>query len=522
MTAGSVALGHLIYAIRPSLAEGLSLISVYSSPAFAFAGLTFPLQAMPFLGRYWAMSLPITHYLDFQVHAGQLGSTFFSQFPALAAMALLTLVFGGLGLTLTVRRGALLAQNSGPPAGRSNRESSLNFIFGLRGAFLAAGRDLMGNKAARTVMIGGVIFYSLLYPLPFHNEVPQKLPLFVVDQARSDLSRQLMRMIDSTEGVRVAAVTDSPQLALERMKGGDATAVLIIPGDFSRNIMRSGKTILPLYCGANYLAFLPRGLHRRAPRGGKSRRGRACGTLSESGDAAAFRPFPPGARAGIRLHPVQSRGQLFSEHRARRLRGHPPADHDHRLRHDVRQGMEQPDTRGARQRRVRDDRPDSAVLLPLLSARLLLFLAAAHIYDVPRPHSFGLLLLFLFPLFWAAASLAAFSDACSKRRKWSLWPFSPAPCPCSFFPEPCGRRRPCPLRRASRRSSCPPLPASSGYRLIMGRGAGFGGNHAVVASALGAGPGLLRPGDLSGAGRKSLNIRVRQSFCPADSAPSDA
>ena len=98
----------------------------------------------------------------------------------------------------------------------------LNFLFGLRGAFLAAGRDLMGNKAARTVMIGGVIFYSLLYPLPFHNEVPQKLPLFVVDQARSDLSRQLMRMIDSTEGVRVAAVTDSPQLALERMKGGDA------------------------------------------------------------------------------------------------------------------------------------------------------------------------------------------------------------------------------------------------------------------------------------------------------------
>ena len=90
----------------------------------------------------------------------------------------------------------------------------LNFLLGLRGAFLAAGRDLMDNKAARTVMIGGVLFYSLLYPLPFHNEVPQKLPLLVVDQARSDLSRQLMRMIDSTEGVRVAAVTDSSQLAL--------------------------------------------------------------------------------------------------------------------------------------------------------------------------------------------------------------------------------------------------------------------------------------------------------------------
>lgn len=109
MAANSVALGHLLYAIRPSLTDGLSLISVYSSPAFAFAGLTFPLQAMPFLGRYWAMSLPVTHYIDFQVHAGQLGATFPGQFPSLAAMALLTLVFGGLGLSLTIRRGALLA-----------------------------------------------------------------------------------------------------------------------------------------------------------------------------------------------------------------------------------------------------------------------------------------------------------------------------------------------------------------------------------------------------------------------------
>ena len=109
MAASSVALGHLIYAIRPTLAEGLSLISVYSSPAFAFAGLTFPLQAMPFLGRYWAMSLPLTHYIDFQAHAVQLGATFTSQLPSLMAMALLALVFSVVGLKLTVRRGALLS-----------------------------------------------------------------------------------------------------------------------------------------------------------------------------------------------------------------------------------------------------------------------------------------------------------------------------------------------------------------------------------------------------------------------------
>lgn len=396
----------------------------------------------------------------------------------------------------------------------------LNFLFGLRGAFLAAGRDLMGNKAARTVMIGGVIFYSLLYPLPFHNEVPQKLPLFVVDQARSDLSRQLMRMIDSTEGVRVAAVTDSPQLALERMKGGDATAVLIIPGDFSRNIMRSGKTILPLYCGANYLlsyrvAFT--GVRLAAENlgaGVRVERYQKAGmpqlsalSLQVRGQASVFTLYNPAGNYFLNTVPavfvvilqqIMIIGCAMMSGKA--WSSPTPGEHG---------------------------RDACATTGRILLCCCLFFLHAFYyfwllpiFYDVPRPHSFGLLLLFLFPLFWAAASLAAFSDACSKRRKWSLWPFSPAPCPCSFFPEPCGRRRPC-RSRALAAQFMPTTPGIVGYRLIMGRGAGFAEIMPLWLQLWGlalAYYGLA----IFPARQKKPEHQGQAELLPADSAPSDA
>ena len=377
----------------------------------------------------------------------------------------------------------------------------LNFLFGLRGAFLAAGRDLMGNKAARTVMIGGVIFYSLLYPLPFHNEVPQKLPLFVVDQARSDLSRQLMRMIDSTEGVRVAAVTDSPQLALERMKGGDATAVLIIPGDFSRNIMRSGKTILPLYCDANYL-------------------------LSYRVAFTGVRLAAENLGAGVRVERYQKAGMPQLSALSLQVRGqasvftlYNPAGNY--FLNTV-----------------------PAVFVVILQQIMIIGCAmmSGKAWSSPTPGEHGrdacattgrillcccLFFLHAFYYFWL---LPIFYDVPRPLRAASAFPFPPVlggRLTGLLFRTPaqnagnglCGHSPLRPAHALSFRSRV----ASGGHarsgalrgavhahhsrhrRLSPDHGARrrLRGNHAVVASALGAGPGLLRPGDLSGAAEKA-------------------
>lgn len=55
------AVSLLISGMAGRLTFGLSSGAVYSAPAFAYFGVTFPVQAMPLLGRVWAECLPGTH-----------------------------------------------------------------------------------------------------------------------------------------------------------------------------------------------------------------------------------------------------------------------------------------------------------------------------------------------------------------------------------------------------------------------------------------------------------------------------
>jgi ABC-2 type transport system permease protein len=58
-----LAMGFAAVALAGNLRLATSLAAFYSVPAFAFAGLTFPVFAMPVLGQAWSSLLPLTHYL---------------------------------------------------------------------------------------------------------------------------------------------------------------------------------------------------------------------------------------------------------------------------------------------------------------------------------------------------------------------------------------------------------------------------------------------------------------------------
>lgn len=105
----SLAMGLLIMGLTSTLIQGLSIVSVFVSPAFAFAGLTFPLGSMPLAAQIWASLLPLTHVLTLQVHCGQLGASLQSQ--AISVLALLTQFFLCLLLALPLV-GRMLTKNA--------------------------------------------------------------------------------------------------------------------------------------------------------------------------------------------------------------------------------------------------------------------------------------------------------------------------------------------------------------------------------------------------------------------------
>lgn len=100
----STALGALLFGLTDNAIQSLGVASAFSSPALAFAGLLFPVLSMPFLGRLWAVFLPLTHLMDISVRTGQLGSPAMARISSFAALGLLALVYGAAGLPLTVIR----------------------------------------------------------------------------------------------------------------------------------------------------------------------------------------------------------------------------------------------------------------------------------------------------------------------------------------------------------------------------------------------------------------------------------
>jgi ABC-2 type transport system permease protein len=76
----------LVVALFANLRWALSMSVVFTAPAFAFAGITFPVFAMPLPARIWAAALPLKHYLDIMVDQALRGAPLENSLPPLGAM----------------------------------------------------------------------------------------------------------------------------------------------------------------------------------------------------------------------------------------------------------------------------------------------------------------------------------------------------------------------------------------------------------------------------------------------------
>lgn len=92
------------------------------------------------------------------------------------------------------------------------------------------------------------IVYPLLYSWIYNNESIHEVPVVVVDQSHSALSRQFIRMCDASPDVHVtcyAADLDDAQSLVSRqvVKG-----IYLIPEDFATNVNRMQQGTISVYC----------------------------------------------------------------------------------------------------------------------------------------------------------------------------------------------------------------------------------------------------------------------------------
>lgn len=139
----------------------------------------------------------------------------------------------------------------------------------------------------------------------FSRGVAQDLPIAVVDNDATSASRQFIRTLDATAGLRVAVHASSLDEAWSALRRGDVHAVALVPRHFTRDLKHSRGVEIPAWYNAQFLPVanvLSRDLQSATIGFGSSLEARARLTRGET------RPI-----ARVRLNPIASqRSTLFN------------------------------------------------------------------------------------------------------------------------------------------------------------------------------------------------------------------
>lgn len=98
-------------------------------------------------------------------------------------------------------------------------------------------KSIFADKAILMTVIGGVVFYAILYPLPYAYQVPTEQLVVVVDNDNSSLSRAVIRHADASPKIKIIAKVNSIEEAKRWINERKAYGLLVIPRDFRRDII---------------------------------------------------------------------------------------------------------------------------------------------------------------------------------------------------------------------------------------------------------------------------------------------
>jgi ABC-2 type transport system permease protein len=246
---GYLALGALLQLAVCDLAIGLGLTGLMVSPAFGYAGIGFPTFGMNVFAQLWSTILPLRWYMAVllgQAARGLPVADSARPFTALAGLAVLYTLLAFFRLATVGRR---LARSSPAPneilVGSSPR--------GLGGAFTAEWRRVLGIPGAFMLLVVGPLIYGVYYPQPYLNQILRKIPIAVVDNDLSELSRRIVQTLDASGAVRVAIRADTYPEARAALDRGKAFAVVEIPPGTERDVLKGTKVHVPIYADATYL-----------------------------------------------------------------------------------------------------------------------------------------------------------------------------------------------------------------------------------------------------------------------------
>jgi ABC-2 type transport system permease protein len=246
--------GAMLVLLTQALPTGLSLIAIFCNPAFGFAGVGFPIAAMGTFAQVWGSILPLRWYLQVlfdQAARGLPPSDSVRPFAILAGLAC---------LYFALAWARLRAIANAPP--RREAEPALRIRYG-RGVAIAMGNEvqrILGDRGVMGLIVLAPLIYGALYPQPYLGQVLRGIPIAVVDQDQTELSRDLVQTLNADEATSVAVRADTLADAQAALDRHDVYAILAIPKDTERQVLRGEQARIAAYVDAAYFLLYSRSL----------------------------------------------------------------------------------------------------------------------------------------------------------------------------------------------------------------------------------------------------------------------
>ena len=246
---GYLALGALIQLLVRDLAIGLGLTGLVVSPAFGYAGVGFPTFGMNAFAQAWGAILPVRWYMAVLLGQAARGlplSESARPFAALAGLAVLYALLAVLRLHVITRSVNRAAAAPAPIAAAATPR-------GIGGAFAAEWRRVLAIPGAFILLVVAPLVYGVFYPQPYLNQILRKIPIAVVDNDLSELSRRIVQTLDASGAVKVATSVDTLPQARAALDRGEVFAVVSIPPETERDVLKGTTVHIPVYADATYL-----------------------------------------------------------------------------------------------------------------------------------------------------------------------------------------------------------------------------------------------------------------------------
>ena len=115
--------------------------------------------------------------------------------------------------------------------------------------------EIIRDKGILTFILFVPLVYPLLYSYVYTNEVVRDVPVVVVDDSGSSLSREIIRRMDATPDMRVAGICTDMEAAVEHIRRREAYGIVHIPAELTRELQQGCQVALGVYCDMSSMLY---------------------------------------------------------------------------------------------------------------------------------------------------------------------------------------------------------------------------------------------------------------------------